>query len=375
MFARITSPFNQLSPLFLPLIALIASICIRFYTANILFLAGNIGLILLCTALIFGYKNNRSYYLIGLTTLMMVAGWARTNMLLNYYTQFPFQQTNSPCSLQGTILNKSYNPTSRIKHTTLVDIETINGNPIPHYIIQLYTLNHPPVTVGDTVILENISIKAPKNRDFQWYLIKEGIASSVFSYDAQFKIKEHPSFCATRNLFQLRHNIFMTFKKQLPKEAFALFSSLFLGEKASSKYTLEKIQQKCKKWGIMHYLARSGLHLVMVFSAYEMMLRFLPLPYILKQLILLMLGIMYYLLSWPSISFIRAFLVFIFYKIAIFIFRPIHFVHILLLTCLVILLTNPFQLFFLDFQLSFLLTFALGWLNMFKSYSKTTRHA
>ena len=69
------------------------------------------------------------------------------------------------------------------------------------------------------------------------------------------------------------------------------------------------------------------------------------------------LSILYFILSWPSISFIRAFLIFLFTKYCNLHRHPTHFMHILLLTCCIVLLINPLQLFFLDFQLSFFLTF------------------
>jgi hypothetical protein len=43
---------------------------------------------------------------------------------------------------------------------------------------------------------------------------------------------------------------------------FALFSSLFLGNRTAIKQDLEEQKPLFKVWGISHFLARSGLHLL-----------------------------------------------------------------------------------------------------------------
>ncbi len=63
----------------------------------------------------------------------------------------------------------------------------------------------------------------------------------------------------------------------------------------------------------------------------------------------------------------RALYTFILYKICILHKRPSHLVYLLSLVCFFVLLDNPMQLFFLDFQLSFTLTFALAWFNQISS--------
>ena len=118
-----------------------------------------------------------------------------------------------------------------------------------------------------------------------------------------------------------------------------------------------------KWWGLSHYLARSGLHLVIIASIWFILLSIFKVPYLLKNLISAVFIISYHLLTWPSIPFIRSIIVFILYKLCIFFDLQINSLHLLNLTCFIILLFNPFQLFFLDFQLSFGLTYALIWIS------------
>src|SRR3990167_3930800 len=119
-----------------------------------------------------------------------------------------------------------------------------------------------------------------------------------------------------------------------------------------------------QQWGLSHVLARSGLHLVIFVFIWRWLLNFLPLSFYRKNLLLLFISLVYALCSWPSVSFIRAWYALIFYFFcALFLRRPSHTLHIISLVYCIILFLNPLQLFFLDFQLSFLLTYALTWMG------------
>jgi competence protein ComEC len=237
------------------------------------------------------------------------------------------------------------------------------------HLIQLYTATIPDLEVGDRVKIENIFIKKPNNENFWRYLMKEGILTTLFVQKLEFTVEHRPTFSIRKWFLTYKNNLLSRFRQQLSPATFHLFASLFLGVK--NKKALETVNKQFKYWGILHYLARSGLHLAVVITIYETAFRFIPLPFMVQHFLLLLLGILYYFLSWSSISFIRAFIMFLYYKLSILAQIPTHFLHILLATCYIILLTNPIQLFFLDFQLSFCLTFALGWLNLYRTDKNT----
>ena len=48
----------------------------------------------------------------------------------------------------------------------------------------------------------------------------------------------------------------------------------------TSKKTLSSYKDSFKQWGIMHYLARSGLHLVLFLSLFSIILNYLPLSFL-----------------------------------------------------------------------------------------------
>ncbi len=354
------------SPLFFPLISLIVSItlCFHFISQKISLGGCFLFWLILITGII-ATKNSRFFQGALLSLCIATGGWVRTTLIFERFNHFPFD--NPLTSLHGLVTAQSIATKSRMKHCLTLSLVRIDNHPLSvPYTIQLYTPTQLEVQIGDTIEINNITLKKAKNSDFNKYLLKEGIVATVFTEQINYKLIERPPYCIARWIFNQRDRILRAFKSRLSTPTFALFSSLFLGEKETSRHAIETIQKYFKQWGILHYLARSGLHLVIVLSVYEFLFRLLPISFVYKHLLLLLLNIIYFLLSWPSVSFLRAFLIFLLYKLFSLFYIPTHFLHILYLTCIIILLVNPLQLFFLDFQLSFGFTFALGWLNQYK---------
>ncbi len=301
-----------------------------------------------------------------LILITILCGLARTASLHHSYHSFPF--SSEPATIEGTVLNKVKTDQPHMNQYIMVALSSVHRKTSSfntNHKIQIYVAISPDLEVGDKVKINNIPIKKPNNDNFWHYLIKEGILTTIFTQKLEYTLSYRPTYSARRWLFTYKNNLLSSFQSQLSPATFHLFASLFLGVK--NKKALETVNRQFKYWGIVHYLARSGLHLAVVIAIYEAALRFIPLPFIAQHLLLLLLGILYYLLSWSSISFIRAFIMFLYYKLSALAQLPTHFLHILLATCYIILLTNPMHLFFLDFQLSFCLTFALGWLNLYRT--------
>ena len=90
---------------------------------------------------------------------------------------------------------------------------------------------------------------------------------------------------------------------------------------------------------------------------------FIPIPLFIKQLCIFLLNCIYFLFTWPATPFIRSFALFLLNQLCFASKFSFHLLHYLILTCFCFLLYNPLHLFFLDFQLTFALTFALAWFN------------
>ncbi len=236
--------------------------------------------------------------------------------------------------------------------------------------IIIYTLKINNLEVADTINLPNITFKQSNNQSFNTYLIKEHIAATVFISNFNYKLIYRPSISFSRWIYHQKQRITHALKEKLSLHTFSFFSSLFLGNRTNGQDN-NRIEDYFRQWGIMHFLARSGLHLAIFILIWKALLCCVPLPFIMKQAVLLSLSIIYFILTWPSTSFIRAFATFLLYKLCIFTKKPFHFLHALNLVCLSFLICNPMQLFFLDFQLTFTLTAALSWFNQLQHIIKT----
>jgi len=209
-------------------------------------------------------------------------------------------------------------------------------------------------------------VKPSRDDDFGRYLMRQGVVATVFTSRVVLHVLERPRWSVCRSVRQWRDGLYQSIRQKLSPQTFALFSSLFLGNRKVGKKELDRVSGKFRQWGVMHYLARSGLHLVIFAAAWTFILRFVPVPLLCKQIVLLLLAILYALFSWSSLSFARAFAVFLLYQACVMARVPFHFIYLLTLVCFVLLVCNPVQLLFLDFQLSFGLTFALGWFNLLR---------
>lgn len=237
---------------------------------------------------------------------------------------------------------------------------------------QLYTRKKPTFLVGDYVQINNITLKKPSSDSLNAYLIKKGIAATAFAQTLQYSIIHRPTWSVRRWIFYKKKKLFQQLKIKLSPPTFALFSSIFLGNRSESKSFLEKSREHFKSWGILHFLARSGLHLVIFILLWELIFSFIPLPFNIKQSLLIMLSIIYCSLSWTSVSFIRALAIFLIYKTSpLFNIRP-NVLHLLTIICLSMLIINPTLLLFLDFQLSFGLTFALIWFGYLQQQKRVS---
>ena len=146
-------------------------------------------------------------------------------------------------------------------------------------------------------------------------MIKEGIYATLFITNKHYTIINHQENIIARSFFTYKNRVLHKLKNKLTAKTFQLFSSLFLGNRSFKKEEESKIL--CKVWGISHMLARSGLHLVIFIISWNFFLRFLPLPFVIKQIFFILLVALYTFLSWTSISFIRALITFLLYTVCI----------------------------------------------------------
>lgn len=236
--------------------------------------------------------------------------------------------------------------------------------------VLIYLPTFPHLHIADTIELRNLHNKGVDNPSYNLYLAKENIALCFFTEKLNSSLLHRPTYSLKRALFAVQEYIIKTSRQSMRKETFALFCSIFLGNRTLIKKDMETKKELFKVWGVSHYLARSGLHLVIFIIIWHFILSLIPLSFFYKQMILMLLITIYALFSWSSISFERALYIFFIFKLCLLSNVPSHYVHLVALTTLILLVFNPLQLFFIDFQLSCGLTLALAWFNSMQSNKK-----
>jgi ComEC/Rec2-related protein len=225
-----------------------------------------------------------------------------------------------------------------------------------------------PFHVGDIISINNVIIKptptssATGNPSYADYMIKEHIIGSLFLINKKpITLINHPSWSIKRRLWQLRTATYRSLKHKLTSLTSTYFGLIFLGNKQQP--AIDQLRLTFNYWGLAHYLARAGLHIVFFIFIWTFFLRFVPINISFKKIFLILICIAYDLLSWSSLPFVRAYYSFLLTRLGELWGFQTNFLHLLTLMCLIFLLFNPMQLFFLDFQLTFGLTFTLVFLS------------
>jgi len=293
------------------------------------------------------------------------------------YERFWQAIPTTPVTLSAKIVNKNdLSPDRYIKQKVRIRINDIhsstfenNTNIIGNDLL-LYLKKPIKAQVDDTIQIYNLTLKKSGNEAFNTFLQKERVAGSACLQELSYAHISHPYFSLMRTIAHIKKRTLSQLANKLSRPTCALFSAMFLGNTHTTTKEYRAIKNNFLVWGITHYLARSGLHLIIFLLIWSTLCNFLQISYIYKQFLLIMISSLYFILSWPTISFIRAFLLLLLYKACSIAKVPNNLLHLLSLITLFTLWNNPIQLFFLDFQLSFGLTGALSWLNLVERAQK-----
>ncbi|MBT3827497.1 hypothetical protein HOK96_04245 [bacterium] len=305
-----------------------------------------------------GHRTHATFWIIAAFTALGVGLYnyhAQHQAFDNLYQQFEGQKL----FITATVKDVTNITNQRFKKQILLRTSQINTTPY-NCAISLYT-NDWWMRVGDTIELKNVQLRKPKDRAFIEYMIKEGTIATLFTPRPDYKRTSRPIWSLRRALVHQREKLLVKLKKSLSPQTFALVTSIFLGNKRFVKEEMSALRDQWNAWGLAHQLARSGLHLMIFIFLWTTMLGFVPCSFKTKQTILIMLCLAYWAISWTSISFSRALMTFVLYKLCNLLTLPVHGLHLWILVFAITATVNPTAIFFLDFQLSFALTGALIW--------------
>jgi competence protein ComEC len=369
---------NFTSPLFIPLLGLIIGI----YCAATWYIPLSIILTAFVLILPLAYISRKSHSIL-VTAILIVffcigafVLWAERK---NRDLVLPYLQ-NRPITLIGTIADKDeWIQNKKHGESIRLAVSEIFEHPNKHHHVSCdilcYVKRKTKFMVGDVIAIKDVFIKPQKdistngNPTYNDYLLKEHIACSIFLPSAYLcNLIQRPNSSIKRWIWQTRHNMYKAIINKLSPLATKYFGLIFLGQKQHE--SIDQIRTTFNYWGLAHYLARAGLHIVLFIFIWMFFLSLIPIHIQIKRVLLILLCIVYDLFSWSSIPFARAFYSFLLTKLGELTNQQTTFIHILSLMCLTILLFNPMQLFFLDFQLTFGLTFTLSLVSRLIAHHK-----
>lgn len=336
------------------------------------------------------YRTWNAMHLVTLNTLFMCAGGLVLYLQHKHTDLLLAHVANQTLDLVATVTDKHLQVASkpRWKQDEILELAAtrVSMSPDPQapdadrwtpstFNLQCFVKHTTKIEVGDTILIKNIIIKPPQhqtlsgNPGYGDYLIKEGFLSSIFLPSGRgIEIIDHPAWTIRRWWWSVRNTTFQNVMAQLSPRTACYYSLIFLGKKDPD--STDQLRRTFNFWGLSHYLARSGIHIVLFILIWKFILSFLPVHLVIKRLLLILICGTYGLLSWASTPFIRAYYSFLLTEAGRLFNFNVHFFHVLTIFCLLMLLFNPMQLFFLDFQLTFGLTFALGWLSLYMWQNK-----
>lgn len=326
-----------------------------------------INFILLCCCLLLittvFIKRQWSLKIFSTLLLSIVIGNYLHQQQINEFHDFKSKVNLNSFNVAGTVVDYNRIDNSAFKYRLIfcTDLfENQNKKINANKLIAVYTKKLASINIGEQIILKDLNFNFSGETNFENYLIKNQLTASVFTSELSFeKTKLAPawSFAKYRQMLLKKINYTMSDRTKI------MFNSIFLGYKPENKNETLELKNKFQFWGIIHYLARSGLHLAIISTMWQTICTVLTIPILYSNLITLFFVLLFYLLTWSALPFIRALVLIACYRVCHFLEIQVHLLHLLNLSCIAILIYNPIALFFLDFQLSFILTYGLVFLN------------
>ncbi len=220
----------------------------------------------------------------------------------------------------------------------------------------LYTDTSLNLSPGDRIVFKPKLKFFDTNDAYQQYLLYHGIVASSYIKSNEIHIIEKK---ATSSLTILAENlrtkaISILKQLQLPKDVYAIASAITLGYKSDIDY---QIRQQYIASGATHLLAVSGLHVGIVYLVIQYLLFFIPsrkwLRWLKLMIILVFLWI-YAFITGLAPSVLRATTMFTFLAVGKQLNRHTNIYNIIAASALFLIFINPFIVYEIGFQLSYL---------------------
>lgn len=317
-----------------------------------------------CTLIYAAYKNHiQLLFIIACCVLFSFIVTIRINQKFFDYNTHQ-ELLNKTTTISGTIKEISHNTLTKKQTTFLVQLNNIKNHKkttLSNKYIYVFcpTCNTQEIQEDQKITLYNVTLRQPPAySNYQLYLLKENVWATTHCKQNAISIET----CNTLSFKQSIKNIIFSSLENLSSN---LFAPLFFGKKEKSIEGIT-IQHQSVYWGIAHHMARSGAHLAILFSLIMLLLHYTQMWYVTRYIICILLLLGYASISQSSISFVRALIMILLHIMCKVSLHMPSSLHILTLTTLATIIYNPMQIFFLDFQLSFGITYIIIWLFTLK---------
>lgn len=358
------TPFN-LHPLYIYVIAYMIGIWAQvhehFYIACACIA---IGLVLIRII-----ESSYFFQIAAFSLLFFIGGMYRIKQQIAPYTQLFSQKELTQVQCTGTVCDITTYKHPYFKQRITIETDTLHSRIEPSlaYGLEAYVYLFFPETesfeIGDEITIHNLALRTPQSRDALIKIVKNKVIGLHFQTKKNTSTHQKTLVSSWQHyFFDIKKRVTNSVCAHMDTATQAFYTSLFLGNKVVaplSMYTTSRFSL----WGISHHLARSGLHLIIVIWLWSTCIQRAPVSRSAKHSILILLGLIYYSFSWPTLSFNRACLSFLLYQCCAWIKDSLDPMQAIGWVTLCFLIVSPADLFSLDFQLSFGLTHAIAWFN------------
>src|SRR5690625_361273 len=207
----------------------------------------------------------------------------------------------------------------------------------------------------------------PGQFDFKNYLVNQGITSQIIVNELN-----HVQ-CSGASMFhpflQLRGNLLYKVRESINSDMSAWLQALVLGDRTHLE---EKVIQLFQRWGLSHLLAISGLHVgIIVGSLYFIFVRLGILTKESTEIMLISFLPIYAIVAGSEPSVLRAVLMVMIFLVINKLRLDLQMQDTISLVFILLIVFNPYIIYHIGFQFSFLVTFGLilsrQWLSQTKS--------
>lgn len=219
---------------------------------------------------------------------------------------------------------------------------------------------------GDRLFLEGSLYRPFSNSlgefNYRDYLRHQGIYC-IFSVKKDSIVKKLEQNAGNPLLsfsFRIKHRLREIIVKNLSPFSAGILNALILGDRQDlSKYLLDMLM----KLGTIHIIAISGFNVGIAAFVILLLLKIIKIPRKPRYILTIMLLIVYCVLTGANAPVARATVMAVIFLCAYFFEREVNIYNSLSLAALIILAANPWQLFEISFQLSFLSVLSIVWLS------------